>query len=214
MPKSLPKESLQQLFTEARTHHAWLSQPISDDVLRTVYDLCKWGPTSVNCCPMRIIFVKSVAQKEKLYPCLMGSNVEQCKAAPVTALIGYDMKFYDKLPILFPAFDAKSLFTGNPAAAESTAFRNGSLEGAYFMMAARSLGLDVCPMSGFDNNKLDEVFLAAQLGNLISSAMWVTAIHRNCIHAAHAWILTRPAKSSKSVPRVFAKMHAPFSFYS
>jgi 3-hydroxypropanoate dehydrogenase len=107
---------------------------------------------------MRILFVKTQAAKEKLYPALQGSNADQVRTAPVTAVIAYDEKFYDELPTLFPAFDAKSLFQGNPQLSEQTAFRNSSLQGAYFMIAARALGLDVGPMSGFDNALVDETF--------------------------------------------------------
>ena len=158
MKSAISKEALQQIFTEARTHHHWTKQPLNDDILKDVYELAKWGPTSVNANPMRILFIKSAAQKELLMPALSGSNVEQCKAAPVVAVIAHDTKFYDHLPKLFPAFDARSMFASNAAASESTAFRNGSLQGAYFMIAARALGLDVGPMSGFDNAKLDEAF--------------------------------------------------------
>ncbi|MGE3262954.1 MAG: malonic semialdehyde reductase [Bacteriovoracia bacterium] len=158
--KPIEKTALAQLFTEARTHHAWLPQDVSDELLRSLYDLTKWGPTSVNAAPMRILFVKSKAEKERLYPALGGSNVEQVKGAPVTAIVAYDEKFYDQLPKLFPAFDAKSMFVGNKSLSESTAFRNSSLQGAYLMLAARALGLDVGPMSGFDNAKVDETFFA------------------------------------------------------
>jgi len=158
--KRLETTALAQLFTDARSHHAWLPQPVSDDLLRSLYDLTKWGPTSVNASPMRILFVKSNEEKEKLYPALGGSNVEQVKAAPVTAIVAFDEKFYDHLPKLFPAFDAKSMFAGNKPLSESTAFRNSSLQGAYLMLAARALGLDVGPMSGFDNAKVDEAFFA------------------------------------------------------
>ncbi|MBC7464853.1 MAG: malonic semialdehyde reductase [Bdellovibrio sp.] len=158
MRQSLSKESLQQLFTEARTHHTWTNKPVSDDTLHAIYDLTKWGPTSVNALPMRIVFVKSKQHKDKLTACVSGSNVGQINEAPVTAIISMDTKFYNYLPTLFPAFDAKAMFTSNAAASESTAFRNSSLQGAYFMLAVRSLGLDVGPMSGFDNAKADEAF--------------------------------------------------------
>jgi 3-hydroxypropanoate dehydrogenase len=158
MTQALPKQALDQLFTEARTHHAWTDRKVSDDLLRQVYELAKWGPTSVNALPMRILFVRTPEAKEKLYPALMGANVEQVKAAPVTAVIAFDENFYEKLPILFPAFDARPMFTSNRALSEATAFRNSSLQGAYFLLAARSLGLDTCPMSGFDNAKLNETF--------------------------------------------------------
>ena len=152
--------SIQQLFTAARTHHAWQDRDVADGLLHEIYDLAKWGPTSANSLPMRIVFVKSKAAKEKLLPTLMGSNVEQVRAAPVTAIVAYDQKFYDQLPTLFPAFDARSLFASNPALSEQTAFRNSSLQGAYFILAARALGLDTGPMSGFDNAKVDQAFFA------------------------------------------------------
>jgi 3-hydroxypropanoate dehydrogenase len=158
MSQSIPREAIQQLFSAARSHHHWQNTPVSDAVLETVYNLAKWGPTSVNSVPMRILFIKSEGAKEKLYPALLGSNIEQVKTAPVTAVIAWDTAFYEHLPRLFPAFDARSLFADNPPAAESTAFRNSSLQGAYFMLAARATGLDIGPMSGFDNAKVDAAF--------------------------------------------------------
>ena len=133
--------SIQQLFTAARTHHAWQDRDIADELLQEIYDLAKWGPTSANSLPMRIVFVKSNSAKEKLMPALAGSNVEQVRAAPVTAIVAYDQKFYDQLPTLFPAFDAGSLFASNPSLSEQTAFRNSSLQRAYFILAARALVL-------------------------------------------------------------------------
>jgi 3-hydroxypropanoate dehydrogenase len=150
--------SIQQLFTAARTHHAWQDRDIVDGLLHEIYDLAKWGPTSANSLPMRIVFVKSNSAKEKLMPALAGSNVEQVRAAPVTAIVAYDQKFYDQLPTLFPAFDARSLFASNSSLSEQTAFRNSSLQGAYFILAARAVGLDTGPMSGFDNAKVDQAF--------------------------------------------------------
>jgi 3-hydroxypropanoate dehydrogenase len=150
--------SIQQLFTAARTHHAWQDRDIADGLLHEIYDLAKWGPTSANSSPMRIVFVKSNSAKEKLMTALTGSNVEQVRAAPVTAIVAYDQKFYDQLPTLFPAFDARSLFASNPSLSEQTAFRNSSLQGAYFILAARALGLDTGLMSGFDNAKVDAAF--------------------------------------------------------
>jgi 3-hydroxypropanoate dehydrogenase len=158
MNTAISPESIQQLFTTARTHHVWQNKPVADELLREVYDLAKWGPTSCNCLPMRIVFVKSKAAKEKLFPALMGGNIEHVRSAPVTAIIAYDQKFYDELPTLFPAFDARSMFASNPALSEQTAFRNSSLQGAYFILAARALGLDTGPMSGFDNAKVDQAF--------------------------------------------------------
>ncbi len=158
MNTAISNTSIEQLFTAARTHHAWLDKPVDDGLLQDVYDLAKWGPTSANSLPMRIVFVKSKSAKEKLMPALAGSNGEQVRAAPVTAIVAYDQKFYDQLPTLFPAFDARSLFASNPSLSEQTAFRNSSLQGAYFILAARALGLDTGPMSGFDNAKVDQAF--------------------------------------------------------
>ncbi len=158
MTAGLPTEALEQLFTEARTHHAWQPEPVPDDVLRDLYDLAKWGPTSMNAQPMRLVFVKSEEAKEKLLPALMGSNAEQVTAAPVTAIIAHDERFFTHLPSLFPAFDARPMFASNEALSRETAFRNGTLQAAYLMLAARSLGLDVGPMSGFDNAKVDDAF--------------------------------------------------------
>ena len=156
--RTLSAEALKQILTEARTHSAWLPEPVSDDLLGEIYDLMKWGPTSANSSPARIVFVKSKEAKEKLLPCMAEGNVEKTKAAPVTAIIAQDMEFYEKLPKLFPFADARAWFAGNKPLIESTAFRNSSLQGAYLIIAARSLGLDCGPMSGFDNAKVDEVF--------------------------------------------------------
>lgn len=156
--KALSKETLALLFTEARSHHGWSKQQVPDDTLKDLYDLLKWGPTSMNTSPARVVFVKSEKQKEKLYPALMEANVGQVKTAPITAIVAFDEKFYDHLPTLFPAFDAKPMFENNKALSDVTALRNGSLQGAYLMIAARSLGLDVGPMSGFDNAQVDEAF--------------------------------------------------------
>jgi len=155
---SLSEQALEQILTEARTHSAWLAEPVTDELLMEVYNLMKWGPTSANSSPARIVFVRSPEAKEKLLPCLAAGNVEKTKAAPVTAIIAQDLEFYDKLPRLFPFADARSWFAENKSFAESTAFRNSSLQGAYFIIAARALGLDCGPMSGFDNAKVDEVF--------------------------------------------------------
>jgi 3-hydroxypropanoate dehydrogenase len=159
MRTAIAEGSIKQLFTEARTHHAWSSKPVPDATLQQIYELAKWGPTSANTLPMRVLFIKSPEQKEKLLPFLFGSNVDQTKAAPVTAIIAYDQKFYDQLPKLFPVMDIRPMFAGNAAVAEHTALQNGSLQGAYFMLAARALGLDVGPMGGFDAPKVDEAFL-------------------------------------------------------
>jgi 3-hydroxypropanoate dehydrogenase len=157
----LSDKSLDLIFREARTHSYWLDKPVDDALLAQVYDLAKMGPTSANMCPMRVIFVKSKAAKEKLKPALSAGNVDKTMAAPVTAIIGMDVHFYEKLPELFPHTDAKSWFKDLPEnVLEYTALRNGSLQGAYLMLAARSLGLDCGPMSGFDNAKVDAAFFA------------------------------------------------------
>lgn len=148
------------IFTEARTHHAWLDRPVPEELLRKVYELARWGPTSLNSLPMRVVFLTSESARARLYPALMGSNIEQVRQAPVTAIVAYDERFYDELPRLFPAYDARSAFAADPELSQVTAFRNGTLQGAYFMLAARALGLDVGPMSGFDNRMVDQAYLA------------------------------------------------------
>src|SRR6516162_3264782 len=149
------------LFNKARTHNVWLDRPVDDALLKQVYDLAKMGPTSANMSPMRIIFVKSREAKERLKPALSAGNVDKTMKAPVTAIIGMEVRFYEKLPELFPHADAKSWFKDLPEPIlEYTALRNSSLQGAYFMLAARALGLDCGPMSGFDNAKVDEAFFA------------------------------------------------------
>jgi len=153
-------KSLDILFRNARTHNGWQDRPVEDALLKQVHDLCKWGPTSANCSPMRVVFVKSKEAKERLKPCLDGGNVEKTMKAPVTAIIANDMEFYNQLPKLFPHADAKSWFIGNEELIKTTAFRNGSLQGAYFMLAARALGLDCGPMSGFKNAKVDAEFFS------------------------------------------------------
>ncbi|MDX1975248.1 MAG: malonic semialdehyde reductase [Rickettsiales bacterium] len=154
------EKTLDLLFRNARTHSDWLDKPVDDALLKQAYDLAKMGPTSANCQPMRIVFVKSKEAKEKLKPALAAGNVDKTMKAPVTAIIAQDMAFYEQLPKLFPHTDARSWFVGNQALIESTAFRNASLQGGYFMLAARAVGLDCGPMSGFDNAKLDAAFFA------------------------------------------------------
>jgi len=151
--------ALQTLFTDARTHNGWRDKPVTDEQLRQLYDLMKWGPTSANCSPARIVFVKSAEAKEKLLACMNSGNIEKTKSAPVTAVIGMDMEFYEKLPQLFPHNpDARSWFAGNQPNIDTTALRNSSLQGGYFIMAARALGLDCAPMSGFDAAKMKDTF--------------------------------------------------------
>lgn len=149
---------LNLIFINARTHIAWLDKGVEDTLLQQAYELAKLGPTSANCCPMRITFVKSKESKERLKPHLAVGNVEKTMLAPVTAIIAYDLEFYNQLPKLFPHTDARSWFAQNPSYAHETAFRNGTLQGAYFLLAARSLGLDCGPMSGFDNDGVDATF--------------------------------------------------------
>lgn len=156
----LPDASLDQIFRAARTQNAWTDAPVSETMLRAVYDLMRMGPTSANCSPARIVFVTSAEGKAKLAPLLSGNNREKTMKAPAVAIIGHDMKFYDQIPRLFPhAPGAREWFTA-PAVAEATAFRNGTLQGAYFMIAARALGLDCGPMSGFDQAGVDAAFFA------------------------------------------------------
>ncbi|RMD63858.1 MAG: malonic semialdehyde reductase [Alphaproteobacteria bacterium] len=154
----LSDEGLDLIFRQARTHSAWTARAVSEVLLQAVYDLAKMGPTSANCSPMRVVFVCSRAAKEKLRPALDPGNVDKTMAAPVTAIIGYDTRFYEYLPRLFPHADAQSWFVGNEALIEETAFRNGSLQGAYLIIAARALGLDCGPMSGFDKKMVDRIF--------------------------------------------------------
>ncbi|WP_293933453.1 malonic semialdehyde reductase [Iodobacter sp.] len=160
MTLSIDAKACAQLFTEARTHNAWQDKPVSDELLQQLYDLLKWAPTSANAAPARFIFVKSPEAKAKLKPSLSEGNIEKTMLAPVTVIVAHDLEFYEQLPALFPQADAKSWFAGNEAAINSTAQRNGSLQGAYLIMAARALGLDCGPMSGFDQAKVDEAFFA------------------------------------------------------
>ena len=155
----LSDEALDILFRKARTHISWLDKPVTDEQLRQIYDLMQWGPTSANCTPARILFLRTREAKERLRPALSPNNVDKTMAAPATAILAYDLKFYDYLPRLFPNNpDARGWFAGSRELAQITAFRNGSLQGGYFIMAARSVGLDCGPMSGFDNAKVDAEF--------------------------------------------------------
>jgi len=156
--KSLPIECQNQLFTNARTVHAFQNQPISDAQIHDLYELMKWGPTAFNAQPGRYIFVRSQEAKERLLPALSPGNVPQVKSAAVTVIIAFDSHFYEHLPKLYPAVDAKPIFEGKPAVTEVAALRNSSLQGAYLIMAARSLGWDCGAMSGFDANKVNAEF--------------------------------------------------------
>ncbi|HEY6669360.1 MAG TPA: malonic semialdehyde reductase [Methyloceanibacter sp.] len=160
MSGKLPSACLDQLFRDARTHNVWLDRDVPDALLHELIDLVKLGPTSANCSPARFLFVKSREAKEKLKPHLSEGNRDKTMKAPVCTIIGYDLDFYKHLPKLFPHTDAKSWFEGDKQRIFDTAFRNGTLQGAYLIMAARALGLDTGPMSGFDNKGVDRDFFA------------------------------------------------------
>jgi len=152
--------STEQLFTEARTQNAYLPTAVPDSLLQQLYELLKWGPTSANCSPARIAFVRTAQAKDRLAACMAAGNAPKVLQAPVTAVIGMDMAFFDKLPMLFPHTDARAWFVGKQELIDATAFRNSSLQGAYLMLAARALGLGCGPMSGFDAAKVDAAFWA------------------------------------------------------
>ncbi|MBK8208772.1 MAG: malonic semialdehyde reductase [Rhodospirillales bacterium] len=156
--KSIDTAALDILFRDARTHYNWQDKPIALETLHAAWDLAKMGPTSANCMPARIVFAISQEAKEKLRPALIAGNVDKTMSAPATAIVAFDLAFYDNLPELFPHADARSWFVGNQELIQSTAFRNGSLQGGYFMLAARAVGLDCGPMSGFDNAQVDAAF--------------------------------------------------------
>lgn len=160
MTRTVDDAALDVLFRDARTHFAWQDRPVDAALLRAAWDLARLGPTSANSLPARIVFVVSPEAKAKLKPALIPTNVDKTMAAPVTAIIAYDLAFYEKLPQLFPHTDARSWFVGKQELIEKTAFRNGSLQGAYFIIAARAVGLDCGPMSGFDNAAVDAAFFA------------------------------------------------------
>lgn len=157
---ALPNDALGQLFSEARTYAYWQDKPVEDETLRNLYELMKFAPTSVNCSPLRIKFLRTDDAKAKLDPALSEGNRHKVHAAPVTAILAYDRGFHRHLPELFPHADAKSWFVGNEPYREETAFRNSSLQGGYFILAARALGLDAGPLSGFDNDMVDGLFFA------------------------------------------------------
>lgn len=157
----LTQAAFDQLFLEAHTLNAWQDKPVADELLHRLYNTLRMAPTSMNCSPARIVFVKTKAAKEKLNPALMEGNRAKTMAAPVTAIIGYDTRFFEQLPRLFPPMpDARGMFEGSVALADITAFRNGTLQGAYLILTARALGLDCGPMSGFDNAAVDQLFFA------------------------------------------------------
>lgn len=155
---SITEQDKDILFRKARTYNGWIDKDVSDELLQQVFDLTKWAPTSANCLPMRIKFVKSTEAKERLKPYLMEANREKTMQAPVVAIIAYDLEFYEHLPKLFPHTDAKSWFEGDPDNILETANRNGTLQGGYFILAARALGLDCGPMSGFDKDGVKDEF--------------------------------------------------------
>ena len=159
MTTMLDDAGLDLILRKARTQNGWLDKPVSDDQLRAIYAIMRLGPTSANSCPARILFLRTPGAKARLLPALSPGNVDKTKAAPVTAVIGYDTRFFELFPKLFPHRpEMKDAFANNPKNAEATAFRNGTLQGAYFMIAARAVGLDVGGMSGFDNAKVDAEF--------------------------------------------------------
>ncbi len=159
-PPPLAPDALAQLFTQARTHNGWLPIDVPDALLRQAVEISRWGPTSANCSPLRIVFVRSPEAKAQLAPAMSPGNLEKTLAAPATAILGYDLDFCDRLPKLYPAADARSWFAGNDALIEETAFRNGTLQAAYFLIALRALGLDAGPMSGFDKSIVEATFFA------------------------------------------------------
>ena len=159
MGKAVNDEGLDIIFRQARSQNAWQEKPLSNTLLRAVYDLMKWGPTSANCSPARFLFLTSQDAKERLVPHVLGTNAEKTRTASAVAIVGYDIEFYERIPELFPHNPgARDWFSGDAQVAETTAFRNGTLQGAYLMIAARALGLDCGPMSGFDNAGVDKEF--------------------------------------------------------
>jgi 3-hydroxypropanoate dehydrogenase len=156
--RALDENALNVLFLEARTHNVWLDKPVPDDLLRRIYDIARMGPTSANSSPARCVFVKSDEAKARLLPAMSANNQEKTRTAPVTVIIAYDLEFYEKLPQLFPHVDARPWFAGKEALVAETALRNGSLQGAYLMIAARALGLDCGPMSGFNAELVNAEF--------------------------------------------------------
>ena len=158
---SLDPTALAALFTDARTQNKWTDQPVTDAELEAIFDLVKMGPTSANCSPARFVFVRTPEGKEKLKPALSAGNLEKTMTAPVTVIVAHDPHFYEQLPKLFPHADARAWFAGNETLANETAFRNGSMQAAYLIMAARALGIDCGPMSGFDTSKVDAAFFAS-----------------------------------------------------
>lgn len=160
MTDRISNSALDQLFLEARSQNAWKDKGVPDDVIKELIDITKMGPTSANCCPARFVFAKSKEARERLAAHVSEGNVSKVMDSAACAIIGHDLEFYEHLPRLFPHTDAKSWFEGKEDHIKTTAFRNGTLQGAYFMIAARALGLDVGPMSGFDNAAVDKEFFS------------------------------------------------------
>lgn len=158
MKPSVSNTTLEQLFSAAHTAHAFVPHVISDQDFERLYDTMKWGPTAFNASPARFVFLRSAEAKKRLMPALSPGNIPQVESASVTVIVAYDRQFYEHLPKLFPAYDAKSIFENNEAAAHDAAFRNGTLQGAYLLIAARALGYDCGPMSGFDAQKVNAEF--------------------------------------------------------
>jgi 3-hydroxypropanoate dehydrogenase len=158
MPHRLSDDAIDQLFRTARSHNRWQVKPVSDDLLRELYRTLVCGPTSVNCCPARFLFLRTTGQKQRLMPALKGHNQDKAMMAPVVAVVAYDTRFFDALPVLFPAYDAGAPYRSDPVLAEQVALRNSSLQGAYLILAARALGLDCGPMSGFDAEQVNRMF--------------------------------------------------------
>ena len=156
----LSAEALDALFQEARTHYSWTTEPVTDAQLEQLYAALKFGPTSANTSPARFVFLRGAEARERLRPALSGGNMDKTLTAPVVTIVAWDPKFYDRLPELFPHADARAWFAGNDALSEETAFRNSTLQGAYLIIAARAIGLDCGPMSGFDRARVDEIFFA------------------------------------------------------
>ena len=168
----LPDPSLDQLFRQARSYNGYTDAPVGEDECRAIWELMKWGPTSANQLPARLVWCRTPEAKERLATCCSATNAPKIMSAPVSIIIGMDINFHEHLPELFPHADAKSWFDGNTELREASAFRNSTLQGAYFLLAARALGLDTGPMSGFDAGEVDKVFFADQPGvrtNFIST---------------------------------------------
>ena len=194
----VPDATLDQLFREARTHNAWLPKPVPVELLRKIYELARFGPTSANSSPARFVFLTTPAAKARLQPALSSGNVEKTMAAPATAIVAWDTEFCEKLPKLFPQSDMRSVFAGKQALIDETAFRNGSLEGGYFILAARALGLDCGPMSGFDQGKVNAEFFpdGKWKANFLCNLGY--GDRSKLFPRNPAWTLRKPARSCSS----------------